>query len=1054
MAEAFSLSLVEGELLIRDADEPYALENPTSIAGTVDGGAGGTGAITGADFTTPTVSFEQEALGLPVKIDATFTPVAATSSTGSIDAEGNVLFQTALTVDLHIDVSHGAIVTDCRSTPVNLTFNSTAPHDSDTGRVTLTDPDFTIPPVVTGSGCNPAVGDAVNEQLAGGGHSLTLTLQGPLARPTPPECRTLATLAVDPGGESRFGTPVTLTATVAIDPTHATDPACDGAPAHPAGFVDLFDGTTIVGTVPLAGGTAVLTTDDLPAGPRALTAGYRGEAPYAKATSQPVSHLVAADPALVPALPAHVEIGTPAVPFDVEVTNTGFGRSLANARLDLTIRRPQGSSTFTPSEVTLEHQDDAGDWQPVTLTASAVVTVGGTVGETTGFPLAVGQTRTITLRLAFAAGTSPGPLDATFELVEVDPLDGAEVQTLSTATLGTTMVEAARRPSTTGFGNPLSRGPVDPHTVSQGHTILVPNLNVGPQVGGVRPAGHVEYFIDGRRVPARPSLGLPLEAGWLDRVPLPTASLNAVLNVPVDIGLGAHELRVKYSGDALFLPSQNAATFHVVAAVGTTYACTYEAVAVKTFNVTLTAQANMPRVAAGGTPTPLDHVAVRMSTDRGRSGIETFNEVFSTSSSTVPVSNPGGVTAVEYDLGPGTGTATSTTHTLGTLLPASPNPAAAADVNQWVDFGGSTGSLTLDGDPGQAHEIALESLIVRGTNPSSNLPLVVTCRPATEAIPLGTITQAGTSLTVAPDAPVRQGTAVTLSATVAPVTSGGMVEFRDGDTTIGVVPVASDGTATMSTTTLDEGIRSLSARYFGGLAVAPTSETVPYAVLPRHECTTFAEEGHGRTVRLVYLELLGRCPDQAGYDHWVARLAGGTTQEAFARTIARTPEAVGRVVDDAYATMLGRPADTEGRAFWTTRLRGHGRYDQLLADLGASGEFRRLAGSTDSGFITRVYERLLGRAPDAAGFEHWNDRLDAGASPRALILTIANLGEPLRRLVTSSYDEILDRAPVGAEITSGIAHLRGTGDRSGLYAQLIGTPEFAQRAQDLSNPED
>ncbi len=220
------------------------------------------------------------------------------------------------------------------------------------------------------------------------------------------------------------------------------------------------------------------------------------------------------------------------------------------------------------------------------------------------------------------------------------------------------------------------------------------------------------------------------------------------------------------------------------------------------------------------------------------------------------------------------------------------------------------------------------------------------------------------------------------------------------------------------------------------------------------ECAAFAEDGNGAIVRLVYMELLGRCPDQAGYDYWIDRLDDGTTAEAFARAIARTPEAVGKVVDDASDTMLGRAADPAGRAFWVKRLQANGRYDTLLADLGASGEFWSKAGSTNTGFVTRVYERLLNRAPDQSGLDHWVSRLDAGTSRRALILTIANLNEPLGRLVALSYDEILSRNPSTGERTSGITHLRTTGDRSALYAQLMGRTEFDTRAQDFPNPED
>jgi len=174
--------------------------------------------------------------------------------------------------------------------------------------------------------------------------------------------------------------------------------------------------------------------------------------------------------------------------------------------------------------------------------------------------------------------------------------------------------------------------------------------------------------------------------------------------------------------------------------------------------------------------------------------------------------------------------------------------------------------------------VALDSVVIRGVNPALNVPLVVTCLPQSEAIPLGTITQGGVALSVDADDPARQGGPVTLSTLVAPATGQGFVEFRDGDDTIGVVPVV-DGGASLSTTALAAGAHVLTARYFGNsLGAHYTSNDILLTVLPQFDCSAFTDAGtdagNGAVVRLVYLELLGRCPDQAGYDHWVARLYG------------------------------------------------------------------------------------------------------------------------------------------------------------------------------------
>ena len=72
--------------------------------------------------------------------------------------------------------------------------------------------------------------------------------------------------------------------------------------------------------------------------------------------------------------------------------------------------------------------------------------------------------------------------------------------------------------------------------------------------------------------------------------------------------------------------------------------------------------------------------------------------------------------------------------------------------------------------------------------------------------------------------PANAGTALTLTATV--VSSGapsGTVQFFDGTTMIGSAPLAADGTATLSTTTLALGQHLITAQYSGDTAFAPSA---------------------------------------------------------------------------------------------------------------------------------------------------------------------------------------------------------------------------------------
>ncbi|MGH3815032.1 MAG: Ig-like domain repeat protein [Pseudonocardiaceae bacterium] len=68
-----------------------------------------------------------------------------------------------------------------------------------------------------------------------------------------------------------------------------------------------------------------------------------------------------------------------------------------------------------------------------------------------------------------------------------------------------------------------------------------------------------------------------------------------------------------------------------------------------------------------------------------------------------------------------------------------------------------------------------------------------------------------TALTTSPASPVSRGTQVTLNATVAPATATGTVQFKDGETNLGNPVPVSNGTASVTTSTLAAGAHYLTA---------------------------------------------------------------------------------------------------------------------------------------------------------------------------------------------------------------------------------------------------
>jgi len=1071
VAQDLDLQLVEGggQLSLRGSEEPYQIQNPTSITGTIDAPdpdtGGGTGAITAGTFTTPQVNIiEHTPPGAPVDadvfIDADFAQTVPQNLTGTVDENGVVSVRMALTVDLHVEVGrpNPIIVADCIAGPIDITLSSVEPYDPGTGEVTLADGNFSIPNV-DGPDCESNVKSAVNEQLAGAGHAISLTVQGDIPLPQTLKDPTVTTLAVTPEGAAQAGGAVAMTATVAHGPDAiSTD--------DPTGLVDFRDGNQILGTVPVApDGTAVFTTSDLPAGTHTLTARYGGDEIFGSSTSTPTAFTVWSNPALAWDLPEFVQLFGAPTDFTVAALNTGFGEDLANVRLDVTIQRAQGVGPIGPvggsPRITLDRLDGATA-TPVALTATGSGSgqkLAGSIGAGTGVPLVEGASLTEALRLglphvgtvsATACGSDnrlcPGPLRVTFTLVRVDPGTGAVQATLASSAGQTLMTEATRRASTIAAGNPGIPNPnpalppfipptpaISPYTVRAGNNIRLNALVVGPAVGSIGPSGTLAFSIDGQPVSVLPAQA-SLSAGYQLAVPCCTRSAYSI-PVPATTNVGTHSLTLRYSGSSLFQPSLASFPFEVTHRIAPIYEC--ERIGLGFAYVgraNVVASASVPSVAVAGEEVTLVRPEMRLLFDRGPStGGSGLSEVINNFTELEVVYGAGG-----------TSSAGSVTHTNSAPM------VAAGDPDQVVQFNDVAMAVTPEGEPGEVVPVTIESFKVH----FDGIGRTMVCNPVGDPVTLGQVTVAGTTLSVSPTGTVRAGTQVTLDAVTAPA-PGGFVEFLDGATTIGVVDVDDRGEASMVTTHLAVGEHALTARYLGGLTVPiTTSEAVPLTVVDAFDCAAFTQAGNAAVVRLVYLELLGRCPDQAGFDHWTGRLNGGASASSFARSISATDEAVGRVVDDAYQTMLGRPADPSGRAFWVGRLQSTGRYDQLLADLAASPEFWSKAGGTNTGFVTRVYDRLLGRTPDSAGLNHWVGRLDTGTSTRALVLTLANLDEPLGRLVVDAYDEILGRAPFAAERTDGIAYLRDTGSRSGLYAQLIGTTEFHTRAQGHPNPED
>lgn len=228
----------------------------------------------------------------------------------------------------------------------------------------------------------------------------------------------------------------------------------------------------------------------------------------------------------------------------------------------------------------------------------------------------------------------------------------------------------------------------------------------------------------------------------------------------------------------------------------------------------------------------------------------------------------------------------------------------------------------------------------------------------------------------------------------------------------GIPPIVASGTLSAGAFTIPVDVSGLQA------SATPYTVTYGYAT----QSTFYAASDAGTSarvasaneiyVRALYKDLLLRTGDEAGIAGWVKLLDQGGSQESVALGMTRSAEYFATVViAPAYRQLLGREADPAGLAAWIPLLTSGMTVEQFESNVLASPEFSTNAGGTDAAWLDAVYRKLLGRAPDTAGFDTWMSQLALGASRDQAALGIAASSEHVQQHISADYIAYLKRSP-------------------------------------------
>ena len=226
-----------------------------------------------------------------------------------------------------------------------------------------------------------------------------------------------------------------------------------------------------------------------------------------------------------------------------------------------------------------------------------------------------------------------------------------------------------------------------------------------------------------------------------------------------------------------------------------------------------------------------------------------------------------------------------------------------------------------------------------------------------------------------------------------------------------------------------------------------------------------------RQVYRLYQATLGRAPDGAGLTGWTQGLAEGTltlTQAVAGFTGSAEFQATYGALDDTgfitllYNNVLGRtPAVAEVNA-WLASLAGGNTREGVVLGFSESTEFKTNTNAAAQAFadgqtpslwaddVFRLYQATLGRAPDLAGFLGWADTLGSGRAFSAVVTGFVASQEFQNTygalddtgFITLLYNNVLGRSPAAAEVNAWLANMAGGASREAVVEGFAQSQEF------------
>jgi hypothetical protein len=169
-------------------------------------------------------------------------------------------------------------------------------------------------------------------------------------------------------------------------------------------------------------------------------------------------------------------------------------------------------------------------------------------------------------------------------------------------------------------------------------------------------------------------------------------------------------------------------------------------------------------------------------------------------------------------------------------------------------------------------------------------------------------------------------------------------------------------------------------------------------------------------VQQLYRNVLDREGEQAGVESWLNLMQGGagrdTVLHGFATSFENVMNNLSVMGDDEYGhayrlyeAALNRSPETEGLNFWYNHLESGQSLAWVAQGFMNSNEYQQKYGGLDNGnFVEQLYQNVLGRGSDSAGFENWMNALNGGTSRADVLIGFSDSLENRIQTAEQTHD--------------------------------------------------